>query len=265
MGIQARRHSGIQAFRHSGALALLGALMAGPAGSVGESPVSPARLERISRSYLGTPYKLDALGEAGGPDGDPLFTRKCVDCQTLVEQVMAEAIAPSVGGQARAVRIVRYREEQVRLENRYHYCIPDWLENAWPARDATAAIGGRGVKHTKRRIDLPRFLASRAGNPKLSPIKARFVPAAYIPRSRVAGLPASALDGTIAVWVLSRTDIVAGHVGFLFNKGGKTMFRHASQRRKQVIDQPVAEYATSAPKSVIGLMVLRPDMAGLKR
>src|SRR5206468_3144095 len=103
-----------------------------PAGAV-----APARLEAISRPYLGTPYKLDALGEGTGPDADPLFTRRCVDCQTLVEQVMAEALAPYAGGLDRATRLVRYAGGEVKLENRYHYCIPDWLEHPWPARDVT--------------------------------------------------------------------------------------------------------------------------------
>jgi hypothetical protein len=188
-----------------------------------------------------------------------------VDCQTLVEQVMAEAIAPAVGGHDRAVRVVRYRDEKVRLENRYHYCIPDWLENPWPARDITAELGGKSVKHTRRRIDLPGFLAGRKGNAQLAPSAARVVKAAYIPRAKAAALPAARLDGAIAVWVPNRTDIVAGHVGFFFNRGGKAVFRHASQRRKMVIDQPLSEYATSAPKSVIGLIVLRPDLTGLKR
>src|SRR5687768_16040842 len=59
-----------------------------PPRAVPQSAVAAALLASISRGYLGTPYKLDCLGEERGPDRDPLFTRKCVDCQTLVEQVM---------------------------------------------------------------------------------------------------------------------------------------------------------------------------------
>lgn len=224
--------------------------------------VAPARLDKISRAYLGTPYFLDALGEASGPDRDPLFTRKQVDCQTLVEQVMSEAIAPGVGGQDRAVRLVRYHAGKVSLENRYHYCIPDWLTNPWPARDITARVGGKGLLPLHRTIDLPRFLASRGGNPALSPVKGtESVRAACIPRARVASLPPRVVDGTIAVWVLNKPGIVAGHVGFLFNRGGRIVFRHASQRRKQVIDQPITEYLARAPRNVMGLIVLQPTMA----
>jgi hypothetical protein len=231
-----------------------------------EDPVSPARLERISRAYLGTPYKFDALGEAAGPDKDPLFTRKCVDCQTLVEQVMAEAIAPAVGGQEKAVRAIRYRGGDVALENRFHYCIPDWLKNPWPARDVTKEVGGKAVAPIRRQIDLVGFLASRGGDPSRSPIRSvQSVNTVCIPRARVASLSPAALNGTIAVWVLNKPGIVAGHVGFLFDQDGKVVFRHASQKQHHVIDQPVTEYLARASKNVIGLIVLRPTMDGLKR
>jgi hypothetical protein len=234
--------------------------------SAAEDLVSPSRLERISRAYLGTPYKLDALGEASAPDKDPLFTRKRVDCQTLVEQVMSEAIAPAVGGQEKAVRAIRYRGGQVSLENRFHYCIPDWLKNPWPARDATAEVGGKSVAPVRRQIDLVGFLASRGGDPSLSPIRSvQSVTTVCIPRARVASLSPAALNGTIAVWVLNKPGIVAGHVGFLFDHGGKVVFRHASQKQHHVIDQPVGEYLARASKSVMGLIVLRPTMDGLKR
>lgn len=231
-----------------------------------EALVRPERLEKISAAYLGTPYFLDALGEGKGPDKDPLFTRRCVDCQTLVEQVMAEAIAPAVGGQDHAVRVIRYHGGQVSLENRYHYCIPDWLKNPWPARDITRQVAGKNTVTTTRRIDLPKFLASRGAVAKRSPVSGvQQVHAAYVPRARVAALPAGKLDGTIAIWVMNKPDIVAAHVGFLFNRNGQAVLRHASQRKKRVIDQPLAEFATTAPKSIIGLMVLKPTMAGLDR
>jgi hypothetical protein len=262
MASSSRRWAGIFA------MFFLGFLLMGTASAANapDDPVSPARLEKISRAYLGTPYKLDALGEGKGPDKDPLFTRKCVDCQTLVEQVMTEAVSPAVGGQDRAVRLIRYRGGRVSLENRYHYCIPDWLKSPWPARDATAELGGRSVRPVRRQIDLTTFLASRGGNAALSPVHGlQSVDAVCIPRARVSALSPAALHGMIAIWVLNKPEIVAGHVGFFFNQAGRVVFRHASQRRHQVIDQPLDDYLAHAPKAVIGLMVLRPTMDGLKR
>ena len=253
--------------------ALLPALAAAAAGSAGaarkapaqSAQLSPERLERISRAYLGKPYKLDCLGEASGADKDPLFTRKWVDCQTLVEQVMAEAVQPLVGDMDRAVRLIRYRDSNVRLENRYHYCIPDWLESRWPARDVTSEVAGAHVRTVKRRIDLPGFLAGRGGDASLSPTRARTVVAPYVPRAQIGSLQPGRVDGTIGVLVLDKPAIVAGHVGFLFSRNGEVIFRHASQKRNRVMDEPLQVYMARAPRSFIGMMVLRPDAAGLRR
>jgi hypothetical protein len=245
-----------------------GLIFAAVAHSANGSPpnaLAPNRLEAISRRYLGTPYKLDCLGEAIGPDRDPLFTRRYADCQTLVEQVMAEALAGSQAELPQTTRRIRYRNGEVRLENRFHYCIPDWLEQPWPARDVTPQVAGRALKTVRRRIDLPTFLASRGGNPARAPSKARWVTAGYLPRaqvkSRLAGIP----DGSIAIFVIEKPGIVSGHTGFLFRQGSTVMLRHASQTRKKVIDEPLTAYLARAPRRTIGMMVLQPDLAGLQR
>ncbi len=249
--------------------ALVLCLPAGAAGAgsaaVPPSAVAPSRLERLSRAYLGTPYRLDCLGEGKGPDADPLFTRKAVDCQTLVEQVLAEALAPWSGGLDPSVRTIRYHAATPRLENRYHYCIPDWLENPWPATDITAALARKDAVTARRRIDRPTFLASRGGQPQLSPRPVQAVATPVLPRARIAEAESRIPDGSIGVFVLSRPGIVAGHLGFLFRKDGRVFFRHASQRAKKVIDEPLLAYVARAPRSFIGMKVLQPDVAGLRR
>jgi hypothetical protein len=233
--------------------------------SVPAAAVSPARLESISRRYLGTPYRLDCLGEGAGPDVDPQFTRKCVDCQTLVEQVMAEALAPYTGGLDSAGRVVRYYGQSVRFENRYHFCIPDWLENPWPARDVTREVAGKQVKEVTRRIDLPKLVSGRGGDVAASPKPARRITEAYIPRAAIADVAGRIPDGSLAIIVSSSPLVVAGHCGLLFRKGETVVLRHASQRKHRVIDQPLLEYVKTGPKSFIGLKVLKPDVAGLRR
>jgi hypothetical protein len=229
-------------------------------GAATPAGIPPERLEKLSAAYLGTPYRLDPLGEAAPPDRDPLFTRAAVDCQTLVEQVMAEALAPAVGGLERAGRLVRYRGGRVRLEDRFHYCIPDWLENPWPARDVTRRLGGAAVRDGSRRLDLPALLASRGGASRGAPTPARTVRFAYLPRRRVAAVPNGVLHGLIAVWVTDRPGTIAGHVGFLFRRGAGVAFRHASSRRGKVVDEPLSAYLGRAPRSVTGLILLEPDV-----
>lgn len=236
-----------------------------PAAGVLESAVSPQRLEQISRKYLGVPYKLDCLGEGKAPDADPLFTRKYADCQTLVEQVMAEALKDQVGGMDAAIRLTRYRGSAVSLANRYHYCVPDWLEHPWPARDVTAEVGKGHTRSTTRTIDRAALLHGRGLSGPDADLPAETVRTAYIPRAEASSVLKRIPDGSIIVFVLGRNDIVAGHLGFVFVKHGVPVLRQASQTQHKVIDEPLAAYLGRAPKRFIGIQVLQPDVAGLQR
>lgn len=226
--------------------------------------VSPERLERISRRYLGVPYRLDCLGEGEGSDPDPIARPDCVDCQTYVEQVMAEALSTSLAEFEILIRKLRYRNGIVRLENRYHYCDPDWLQSPWPVRDITPELHAP-LRVDRRRIDLPHFLASRGADAALSPIRAQNVRAGYLPRASAMREANHLPNGTIALFVLDRPDIVAGHLGFLFRKAGGVFLRHASQTHKKVVEEPLRAYLVRAPKRFIGMKVLQPDTAGLQR
>jgi len=243
----------------------LGGALAFAATGVPPSAVAPARLDALSRAYLGTPYRLDCLGEACLPDRDPLFTRKYADCQTLVEQVLAEALAPHAGGLDTAGKLVRYYGSQARIESRYHYCVPDWLENPWPAIDVTHEVGGSHVKSVSRRLDRPGLLKQRGADPRLSPTAAGPVTTGFIPRAKVGAVLTRIPNGSIAVFVSSNPAVIAGHVGFLFRSGKSVTLRHASQRQKKVIDQPLLGFLEKAPKTFIGLKILRPDVSGLER
>ena len=242
---------------------LLGALPAPGAPQPGADPLSPQRLAKISARYLRKPYALDCLGEGHGVDRDPLYDARRVDCQTLVEQVMADALSERLGSREAAVRAVRYRQSTVSLANRFHYCLPDWLENAWPARDVTPSLPGVKLVTTRRRIDLPSLLKSRGEDPRLSSTPARDVAFRYLPRASVSKVLTALPDGSIAVFVSSRKDLMAAHLGFLFRTGEGVVLRHASQTRRRVIDEPLTAYLARAPKSSIGLVVLQPTVERL--
>ncbi|HEU4751695.1 MAG TPA: N-acetylmuramoyl-L-alanine amidase-like domain-containing protein, partial [Armatimonadota bacterium] len=94
---------------------------------------------------------------------------------------------------------------------------------------------------------------------------AETVQAGYIPREVVPSVIGKIPSGTIGLFVLDKPDIVAGHLGFLFRKDGQLLLRHASQTRKEVIEEPLTTYLQRAPKRFIGMEILQPDVAGLKR
>jgi hypothetical protein len=255
----------------------VGAAMLATLGSAGAAPeatrvagvpaeaVAAKRLEAISRAYLGVPYRLDCLGEGSGIDPDPPFRRDYADCQTLVEQVMSEAIAPWVGGLRAAGERLRYRNGQVSFARRLHYCDPDWLEVPWPVRDVTAQVGGKQARTYHRRIDLPAFLARRGATGEAAPVGVRSVTGVYVPRGAVSKVRGRIPEAAIVVFVTRRPDMVAAHLGFLFRREGALVLRHASQTHRRVIEEPLESYLRREPRSTIGLKVLQPDVKGLGR
>jgi len=246
---------------------LLAALLATIALAQDRRALDSPRLETISRRYLGVRYQLDPLGEERGPDRDPLFTRACVDCQTLVEQVLAEALA---GDDPQAIRgwmrRLRHRGGDPRLETRFHYPVPDWLEHPWPARDVTVSVGGEGTAQVTRTHALGALITGRGGDPAPAGPATRRVTASYIPWARLAQVQSRVPDGAIGCFVARREDLVVGHVGFLFQRSGTLVLRHGSTTQHAVVDQPLDDWlAAGGRRRFLGVIVLQPTLSGLDR
>lgn len=223
--------------------------------------LAPENLQRITRRYLGTRYRLDALGEQQKPDPDPVYRRDCVDCQTFVEQTMAEALAPAPEDVRRTLIRLRYLEGVVRYDARLHYCIPEWLEQNWPVRDVTAAIAGRAARRLAGTIHRDRFLQRRGCPPNVAkrypPLSVR---TSYISSTSIPWLQDRLPNGSIAVFVLRARGGMAGHMGWIFRRGTRVILRHASQRHRRVVDQPLLEFLRRSRRRFIGLKVLAPDV-----
>ncbi|MBI3911745.1 MAG: DUF1460 domain-containing protein [Armatimonadetes bacterium] len=226
--------------------------------------VSPRNLERITRRYLGTRYLRDALGEQQGPDPDPVFRRDGVDCQTFVEQTLAEALATTPAEVRCTLIRLRYHGGKVRLDRRFHYCLPEWLDNPWPVRDMTRAIAGRRVQQLRVTIQRERFLRRRGCSPEVArqypPLSVR---THYIPSTSVPWLQRRLPDGGIAVFILRvpKAFGMAGHMGWLFRRGNHVILRHASQRQGRVVDESLLGFLRRGQHRFRGLVVLQPDVA----
>lgn len=249
-------------------------LLALPPVSAGANALE-ARVIAASARYLGTPYALDPLGEGAGPDPDPRIDRRRVDCVTFVEQVLAEALAPTPEAILPTLLRIRYRDGVVGFARRNHYFVADWLpNNAWLVTDLTDAVGGRRVRRMTKWIDRAPLFRARGVVPTRDPHAARGVTLApalqtttYLPRSEALTL----LDRrnrrlpsvTIAVFVQDRPGIFAAHTGFLLAGESGSVLRHASRRAGRVLDEPLARYLKTAPARVVGLKVvgLRPAAA----
>ena len=88
----------------------------------------PERLEAITEPWVGLPYLLGGLGEAGGPDPDPVTRYDSFDCLTFIEEAVALAISP-MPERAHEVRMaLRYRDGGPwTYENRRHFMLSEWI------------------------------------------------------------------------------------------------------------------------------------------
>jgi D-alanyl-D-alanine carboxypeptidase/D-alanyl-D-alanine-endopeptidase (penicillin-binding protein 4) len=180
-----------------------------------------------------------------------------VDCQTFVEQVLAEAEAREPADVLPLLTRIRYRDGIIGFGTRNHYMISDWLpHNGWLVRDLTARIGGGEARGMEKVIDRAAFFRAR-GAPELGhgllPERSRTL---CIPRAALAGIAGRIPDGAILIWVQDRPGIIAAHCGFAIRRtDGLLLFRHASERRGQVIDESLQDYVRRAPVRIVGVKV----------
>lgn len=89
------------------------------------------RLEIISHYFLGKPYLLGALGEGENAryDQSPRYRKDGFDCETIVDTVLAIALASNVEGFEQCIDRIRYKNGQVDFITRNHFTDLDWNKN----------------------------------------------------------------------------------------------------------------------------------------
>lgn len=250
------------------------------------------RIERLSKAFLGTPYKLGPLGEGeeGEFDRDPLISFKQADCTTFVEQVMALSLAPDLARAKEALRRIRYREGVVGYESRNHFPEVDWIPNnvkAGHLRDVSRAVAGRRTGWafktiSKRAWYLAKSTADLEGLPaepeperaarverwraKGSAFKDESARLPYVALEDLPELAAAIPSGTVASVVrqpLDEKPVMVTHQGLVIQTPEGAIFRHAAYG-KQVEDVPLLEYAgrfKDAKWRVLGLNLAAPTQA----
>jgi hypothetical protein len=212
-----------------------------------------------SARYLGTPYRRDPLGEGptGRVDRDPLICTSCVDCQTFVEQVLAEALAARPDAVLPLLTRIRYRDGVVGFGTRNHFMVSDWLpHNRWLIRDRTGGVGDRAARVMVKLIDRAAFFRARGAPESGQGIPPQRDRTLYIPRAALPAVAARIPDAAVLIWVQDRPGIIAAHCGFAVRRAdGSLLFRHASERRGRVLDEPLLSFARHAPARFVGLKV----------
>ena len=204
-----------------------------------------ARLDSVSKQFIGVRYAMDPLGEGSGVDADPIIRSDVFDCVTYVETAMAYA-AP--GDPIENKIEISYLDANPSYVYRKHFWEMDQAQSGTMA-DITSKLGAP-VKYVSGTIDKNSWFAKK--NP---PVKTNFtaqkitlsyIASADIPKIQMKRLPHVSIIGIIAdsrdMPALIGTNNWNRHVGFIVRDGDKVVVRHASSSAGKVIEQSWDEF-----------------------
>jgi hypothetical protein len=213
-----------------------------------------ARVEELSRLFLGTPYVDYPLGEGGtGPEPQARFRLDGVDCQTYVETVLAMANATNLAQAKAVLDDIRYAKLPPSFSSRNHFTEAQWLP---------ANIGKGYLREEVRAIDgnarVAELVLERSQWSKVPALQrlgqadipdGRFaIP--YLPladmRKRAGRIPLGSV-----ILVVREADpnrvVRVSHMGFVVRGPKGTFVRHASPTSalgQKVVDEPFDDYLT---------------------
>jgi D-alanyl-D-alanine carboxypeptidase/D-alanyl-D-alanine-endopeptidase (penicillin-binding protein 4) len=200
------------------------------------------RINYFSDKLKNKPYFLGPMGE--GRSIYPSYKQRVnfseMDCLTYMEHVLALAYSKNYSNFFNTLQGIRYKNGIIDYNMRNHFLIVDWLlYNQLRVESEDLEIGNFLL--LEKEIDRKKFFNdSNMVNPKMS------IP--FLPKEKAiiyADTVKFAKDTIFAVAILSELPgLDAAHTGFVVgsNKRGGLMFRHASQLKGKVIEQPLSEF-----------------------
>ena len=201
------------------------------------------RLERVSRSLLGRPYRSAPLGGGPGVPEKLVAGRDAFDCVTYVEMVLAAAFTRGEGDFRRRLCRLRYAGGRVSWEARNHYMV-DWLRNARRSGLVREVALGPGSVTRRRLLDVVPGLV-----PRTRTIRA-------FPKRLVARAAPKLRTGDLICFASTRAHLDVFHCGLIVQDGGRLLLRHASKSRERVVEQGLFEFLRANRMS--GVIVARP-------
>lgn len=210
------------------------------------------RIRYFSEALKGTPYLLGPTGEGyhGDLDKKPMLRLDSVDCVTYVENALALAKAPSEDSLMQTLDKIRYLHATPSYANRKHYMIADWV-----LKDSIASIlPVEGDTVIQRTLPKKKFFKAKGIKAEDETINLR-----YLPKEKAIDFASKTWEGENEIrgigYVFNGDAVDIFHTGFiLLNKGEKPTFRHASQIKGKVIDQPLEEYLRNSKKKIPGIV-----------
>jgi hypothetical protein len=201
-----------------------------------------ARIEALSRKFLGLPYITNLIGSAEQPE---VFVASVdgFDCVTYIETVLALSRASNVEEFGEVLRNLRYDRGRVDWKKRNHY-MTQWIRN----NTRSGAL---------RRIPakVPRRAKTRLLNvvPGLPASSASFE---CVPKQAISQLMPQLQTGDLIFFASTRKHLDVFHCGLLVRDGERLRMRHASRSRKGVVEQDLGEFLKD--NRMAGVIVVRP-------
>ncbi len=209
------------------------------------------RINYFSNKLKGKPYFLGPMGE--GRSNYPSFKQRVnfkeMDCLTYMEHTLALAYSKDYRDFFNILQSIRYKNGIINYNMRNHFLIADWTENNHFAMNMGNTI-------FEKEIDKKKFFNdSSMANPNIN------IP--YFPKEEAiiyADTVTFARDTIFGVAILSDLPgLDAAHTGFVVGSSKKSglMFRHASQLKGKVIEQPLSEFLKTTKIKTPGIAFFR--------
>ncbi len=207
-----------------------------------------ARIEALSRRFLGSPYKSNPLiGSAEVPE---VFTASLggFDCVTYLETVLALSRARGADDFSRWLRKIRYDGGHVQWQRRNHY-MTGWIRN-----NVRQGIIRPLSKSALPSLSHERFLNVVPGLP------AKRTRITCTPKRATARIAPLLRGGDLIFFVSTRRNLDVFHCGIIVRDGKTILMRHASRSEGLVVEQPLKDFLKS--NRMTGVIVMRPGDAG---
>ncbi len=185
------------------------------------------RIDFISRSLIGIRYQANTL--IGGPGRKEVFVVRedAFDCVTFCEVVLAAARSRDLAEFEAALLQIRYEHGQVKWAERNHYF------GQWSQR----AIANKICEP----VALPSTPIDKEVN--WGKLGKRRVSFAAIEAATLLAQRNRLVSGDVIGFVSRRTNMDFYHTGLIaFAKDGTLLLRHASQSRRRILDERMADF-----------------------
>jgi D-alanyl-D-alanine carboxypeptidase/D-alanyl-D-alanine-endopeptidase (penicillin-binding protein 4) len=215
------------------------------------------RINHFSSKLKGKPYFLGPMGEGLSvyPSYKPRVNFNEMDCITYMEHALALAYSKNYNDFFNTLQSIRYKNGIISYKTRNHFLVADWIAN----NESFIGRGGwesGGEEVFEKEIDKKKFFKdSSVVNPKINVM--------FLPKEKAIAYADTAKfvqDTIFGVAILSDLPgLDAAHTGFVIGKNKKNglTFRHASQLRGKVIEQPLSEFLKTTKIKTPGIAFFR--------